>query len=126
MKRWLMLGVMALLATAVAVWAQQTPPAQPTQSTAATTAGQVSKPKTHRALRHGVVGKVTAISDTSLTIERTVGGKTETMEFSLTKPLSGIAVGDEVRVSYKTEDGKNVVVSVKKVGVKKAATPSKQ
>jgi hypothetical protein len=77
-------------------------------------------------VRHVAVGKVTAISDTSLTIERSVKGKTETMEFALTKPLSGIAQGDEVRVSYKTEDGKNVAIAVKKVGAKKAPTSTQQ
>lgn len=118
MKRWIPLGLMAVLVMAVGAFAQQAPAAQAEKAPA-------THPMEHKAVRHVAVGKVTALSDTSLTIERTVKGKTETMEFALTKPLSGIATGDEVRVSYKTEDGKNVVVAVKKVGAKKS-TSSKQ
>jgi len=123
MKRWMALSLAVVFAMAGMALARQTPSTQPTPSAAQE---EKAPAMTHKAVRHVAVGKVTAISDTSLTIERTVKGKTETMEFALTKPLSGIAQGDEVRVSYKTEDGKNVVVAVKKVGAKKAAAPPKQ
>jgi Cu/Ag efflux protein CusF len=113
MKRWIAFSLVAVGVMAMMAWAQQSQVAP-------------SAPKTaSKAVRY-VVGKVTAISDTSLTIERSVKGKTETMEFTLTKPLSGIAQGDEVRVSYKTEDGKNVAIAVKKVGAKKASTSTQQ
>jgi len=115
MKRWIAFSLVAVGVMAMMAWAQQE------------SAAPASAPKTApKAVRHVAVGKVTAISDTSLTIERSVKGKTETMEFTLTKPLSGIAQGDEVRVSYKTEDGKNVAIAVKKVGAKKAPTSTQQ
>lgn len=68
-------------------------------------------------------GTVLEMSGTSLKIERTLKGKTETMEFSLEKPLPAIAVGDSVKVSYLERDGRNVLVRVtpaKKTEVKKA------
>ncbi len=118
------LGLTAMSDMPMIAWAQQAqPPSAASQATGQPT--PAAKPAALKAVRHVAVGKVTALSDTSLTIERTVKGKTETMEFALTKPLSGIAQGDEVRVSYKTEDGKNVVVAVRKVGAKKAAAPPK-
>ena len=114
MKRWIAFSLVAVGVMAMMAWAQQSQVAP-------------SAPKTDaKPVRHVAVGKVTAFSDTSLTIERGVKGKAETMEFALTKPLSGIAQGDEVRVSYKTEDGKNVAIAVKKVGAKKAPTPTQQ
>ena len=67
-------------------------------------------------------GKVTAISDTVLKIERTLKGKVETMEFVLEKPFASVAVGDELKVSYTEKNGQNVLLRVapaKKTAVQK-------
>lgn len=53
-------------------------------------------------------GKVKEISDVIMKIERTIKGKAEIMEFALDKTYPKISVGDKVKVSYITKDGKNV------------------
>jgi hypothetical protein len=65
-----------------------------------------------RITRMSATGKVTEISDTMLKIDRTVKGNVEQMEFALEKPVVKINVGDNVKVSYVTKDGKNVAVRV--------------
>ncbi|MDO8786172.1 MAG: hypothetical protein Q7J12_08145, partial [Syntrophales bacterium] len=69
--------------------------------------------------------KVLEISDTMLKIERTVKGKAETMELTLEKACSKIVVGDKVKVSYVTKDGKNVATKVAKEKAKKAKKAKK-
>ncbi len=68
-----------------------------------------------------VTGKVQEVTATDLKIERVVKEKAEVMEFTLSKALTGVAVGDEVVVAYHVKDGKNIVVSVHKPIEKKAA-----
>ncbi len=59
-------------------------------------------------------GKVLEISETSLTIERSVKGETEVMGFVLEKPLVSVAVGEHIKVSYRQKGMKNVLVRAQK------------
>jgi hypothetical protein len=59
-----------------------------------------------------ITGVVKEITDTMITVERTVKGKTEIMEFLLDKPVGKIMAGNKVRVSYIKKDGKNVATRV--------------
>jgi arginine exporter protein ArgO len=66
-------------------------------------------------------GTVVNLSDVMIKIEFTKKGKTETMEFALTKPVK-VAVGEKVTVYFTEKDGKQEVVKIKvKVKVKKAS-----
>ena len=67
-------------------------------------------------------GKVLEVSDKVLKIERTLKGKTETMDFFLDKPFTDIAVGDQIKVDYLEKDGRNILIRVapaKKTAVQK-------
>ncbi|MGZ3578252.1 MAG: hypothetical protein ACXU9G_04625 [Syntrophales bacterium] len=66
-----------------------------------------------------ITGVVKDISDTMISVERTVRGKTEIMEFALDKPVENIAAGDKVKVNYLKKDGKNLATRVTPVVVKK-------
>jgi hypothetical protein len=65
-----------------------------------------------RIVRMRATGKVTEISDTAVKIDRSVKGNVEIMEFTLDKPAAAIKVGDNVNVSYITNNGGNVAVRV--------------
>lgn len=68
-------------------------------------------------------GKVIAVSNTELKIERTMKGKVETMEFILENPFPVIAVGNQVKVSYREKEGRNILIRVapaKKTAVEKS------
>lgn len=69
--------------------------------------------------RVSITGVVKEISDTMITVERTVKGKTETMGFVLDKPVEKIKVGDKVRVSYIKKDDKYIAIRVTPVIAKK-------
>jgi Cu/Ag efflux protein CusF len=60
-------------------------------------------------------GVVKELSDKMLKLERKVKGKIHAMDFVLKTPLADIKVGDDVKVNYVVEDGKNVVKKVKKI-----------
>jgi hypothetical protein len=57
-------------------------------------------------------GKVMDVSDKVLKIERTLKGEAETMEFSLEKPCTNIAVGDHIKVNYREKEGRNILIRV--------------
>jgi hypothetical protein len=57
-------------------------------------------------------GKVIEVTATLLKIERTLKGEAETMEFALEKVFSGIAVGDQIKVSYREQNGRNILIRV--------------
>ena len=61
-------------------------------------------------------GRVLEISETLLTIERTLKGKVETMTFALESPLPEVAVGDQLRVSYLQREGQNVLTRFSPAG----------
>jgi len=75
-------------------------------------------------------GKVLEVSDKVLKIERTLKEKVETMEFSLEKSFPDLKVGDQIKVSYREKEGRNILIRVapaKKTAVqkpKKEAKPS--
>ena len=79
-----------------------------------------------RATHMRTYGKVMAVSETALKIERTVKGTAETMDFSLEKPAN-VKIGEMVRVRYVEKDGKKVVLRVAKAADrhKKAAKKEK-
>jgi len=67
-------------------------------------------------------GRVIEISDAVLRIERSLKGKSEIMEFTLEKPLTGFAVGDSIKVSYRAKEGRNILIRAaleKKTAVQK-------
>ncbi|HUH65265.1 MAG TPA: hypothetical protein VLZ07_02435 [Syntrophales bacterium] len=69
--------------------------------------------------RVSIIGIVKEISDTTISVERTVRGETEVMEFALEKPVEKINVGDKVKINYLKRDGKNVATRVSPFVVKK-------
>jgi hypothetical protein len=66
-----------------------------------------------------IIGVVRDISDTMISVERTIRGKTEIMEFALDKAVEKINIGDKVKVNYLKKDGKNVATRVTPVVVRK-------
>jgi len=76
-----------------------------------------------------IIGVVRDISDTTISVERTIKDKTETMEFALDKPVDKIKIGDKVKVNYLKKDGKNIATRVSPVvtgKIIKKATPLKE
>ena len=71
-------------------------------------------------------GKVLELSGTVLKIERTMKGSVETMEFSLEKPFSDIAVGDQIMVSYREKGGRNILIRVAPAKKTAVQTPKKE
>ncbi|MGZ6230734.1 MAG: hypothetical protein ACXWMO_08205, partial [Syntrophales bacterium] len=76
-------------------------------------------PKLPKETRVSITGVVKEISDTMIMVERTVKGKTETMQFVLDKPVEQINAGDKVRVSYVKKDDKPIAIRVSRVVAKK-------
>jgi uncharacterized ParB-like nuclease family protein len=77
---------------------------------------------TPRVPEMSTAGKVLEVSDKVLKMERTLKGKTETMDFSLDKPFTDISVGDQIKVDYLEKDGRNMLIRVapaKKTAVQK-------
>jgi hypothetical protein len=66
-----------------------------------------------------ITGVVKNISSTALSVERTVRGETEIMEFVLDKPVEKINIGDKVKVNYLKKEGKNIATRVTPVVVRK-------
>lgn len=96
-------------------------PAKADQSKAAT----VKPPKE---TKMSITGVVKNISDTLISVERTVRGETEIMEFVLDKAVEKINVGDKVKVNYIKKNGKNIATRVTPVVAKKIirkASPSR-
>lgn len=76
----------------------------------------VKQPKETRV---SITGIVKELSDTMIIVERSVKGKTETMEFILDKPVEKIKAGDKVRVSYIKREDKHIARKVTPVIAKK-------
>ena len=110
MKRFLTLAaVLILIGFTLALAAEKSPSAPPLPP---------------RIPEMSAAGKVLKISDTILKIERTLKGKAEIMEFILEKPFPNIAAGDQIKVSYREKDGRNILIRVapaQKTAVRKAA-----
>lgn len=117
MKRFLIIAAGAMLLCFALVFAAEKPPA-------------VSPPPP-RVPEMSTAGKAIAVSNTELRLERTLKGKVETMEFILENPFPTIKVGDQIKVSYREKDGRNIltrVTPVKKTVVEKPKkeTPKKE
>ena len=71
-------------------------------------------------------GKVVEVTDTILKIERTLKGEAEIMEFVLEKSFTNIAVGDQVKVSYRERSGRNVLIRVAPAKMTAVQKPKKE
>jgi len=69
-------------------------------------------------------GKVVEISDKAVTIERSMKGNVEKMEFALEKPVAGIAVSDFVKIDYSVKEGKLTASRVVKLLAPKSSAKS--
>ena len=72
----------------------------------------VTPPKPPRVPEMSTAGKVIEVTATLLKIERTLKGEAEIMEFALEKAFGNIAVGDQIKVSYREQNGRNVLIRV--------------
>lgn len=73
-----------------------------------------------------MAGKIVDLSDNMLKLDRSVKGKTETVEFALDKPVPAeIKSGDKVKVTYVSKDGKKVATKVAKSTAGKKSTKKK-
>jgi hypothetical protein len=109
MKRFLIAAAGVMILCFALVFAAEKPPV-------------VSSPPL-RVPEMSTAGKVIAVTDTELRIERTMKGKVETMEFILENPFPVIAVGNQVKVSYREKEGRNILIRVapaKKTAVEKS------
>jgi hypothetical protein len=91
----------------------------PSQAPAKADPSKAVTVKAPKETKVSITGVVKDISDTMISVERTVRGKTEIMEFALDKPVEKINVGDKVKVNYLKRDGKNVATRVTPVVVRK-------
>ncbi len=115
MKRLMLLAAGILFIFSAAVFAVDEPspaPAKADPSKAVT----MKPPKETKV---SITGVVKDISDTMISVERTVRGNTEIMEFALDKAVEKIKVGDKVKVNYLKKDGKNIATRVTPVVVRK-------
>jgi pyruvate/2-oxoglutarate dehydrogenase complex dihydrolipoamide acyltransferase (E2) component len=122
-KRLMVLAASFVFVFSAYIFAAEGPSATP----AKTEPPKVASMKPHKETRVSITGVVKEISDTMITVERTVKGKTETMGFVLNKPVEKIKVGEKVRVSYIKREDKYIAIRVTPFTVKiiKKATPLK-
>jgi hypothetical protein len=116
MRRLVVLVIVLTFASAVLAFNSDKPVVAPAATIQPIKAAPI---KTHRETRVTVTGVVKEISDTTLSVERSVKDNVETMEFILEKPAENIKVGDRIKVSYIKKDGKNVARKVSPVVVKR-------
>ena len=112
MKRFLIVAVSLMLLSFALVFAAEktatappTPPRVPEMSTA---------------------GKVIEVTAALLKIERTIKGEAEIMEFMLEKPFTNITVGDQIKVSYREKNGRNVLIRVAPAKMTAVQKPKKE
>jgi hypothetical protein len=109
MKRFLITAAGLMLLCFTLVFAAEKPPAV--------------SPTPPRVPEMSAAGKAIAVSNAELRLERTLKGKVETMVFILENPFPTIKVGDQIKVSYREKDGRNIltrVTPVKKTAVEKS------
>lgn len=111
MKRFLIIAAGLMLLCFALVFAAEKPPAVPTPPP--------------RVPEMSTAGKAIAVSSTELRLERTLKGKVETMEFILENPFPTIKVGDQIKVSYREKDGRNILTRVTPVKKTTAEKPKK-
>jgi hypothetical protein len=101
----ILLGFVPAFAAEKTATAPPTPPRVPEMSTA---------------------GKVIEVNATLLKIERTLKGEAEIMEFALEKAFTDIAVGDQIKVSYREQNGRNILVRVAPAKMTAVQRPKKE
>lgn len=111
MKRFLIIAAGSMLLCFALVFAAEKPPPVPTPPP--------------RVPEMSTAGKAIAVSGTELRLERTLKGKVETMEFILENPFPTIKVGDQIKVSYREKDGRNILTRVTPVKKTTAEKPKK-
>jgi len=72
-----------------------------------------------KAAKMNARGKVIEISDESITIERSVRGNVEKIEFELDKPVENVVVNDFVSIAYTEQDGKLMASRITKTATTK-------
>ena len=125
MKRLMVLAAVIVFVFSATVFAIDGTPRAPAKTDPSKTV-TVKPPKETKV---SITGVVKNISGTALSVERTVRGETEIMEFVLDKPVEKINVGDKVKVNYLKKEGKNIATRVtpvvaRKIG--KKASPLKE
>jgi hypothetical protein len=98
MKRFLIVAALLMFAGFTFAFAAEKPAA--------------TSPLSPRTPEMSTAGKVQEITGTLLKIERSLRGSAEVMEFILEKPLAGIEPGEQVKVSYRVKDGRNILIRV--------------
>ena len=83
-------------------------------------------PSPPRVPEMSTAGRVIEITTTLLKIERTLKGEAEIMEFVLEKSFTNIAVGDQVKVSYRERNGRNVLIRVAPAKMTAVQKPKKE
>jgi hypothetical protein len=83
-------------------------------------------PSPPRVPEMSTAGKVIEITTALLKIERTLKGEAEIMEFILEKPFANIAVGDQIKVSYREKNGRNVLIRVAPAKMTAVQKPKKE
>jgi len=83
-------------------------------------------PSPPRVPEMSTAGKVIEITTALLKIERTLKGEAEIMEFILEKPFTNIAVGDQIKVSYREKNGRNVLIRVAPAKMTAVQKPKKE
>lgn len=81
----------------------------------------VEKQNNVKAAKMNARGKVVNISDKSITIERSIKGNVEKMDFALEGPVAGISVNDSVKIDYSSKDGVLTAATVVKLKPQRAA-----
>jgi hypothetical protein len=81
--------------------------------------GAVLKQVNVKTAKMNARGKVIEISDKAITIERSIKGNVEKMEFALENPVTGIAVNDSVKIDYSVKDGILTAARVAKLTAEK-------
>ena len=87
--------------------------------------GTAIKHTTVKAAKMNARGKVVDISEKAITIERTIKGNVEKMEFALENPITGVAVNDSVKIVYSSKEGVLTVSKVLKSGTEKSPVKTK-
>ena len=89
-------------------------------------AEKAKSPSPPRVPEMSAAGKVIEMTAERLRIERTLKGEAETMEFALEKKFDPIAVGEQVKVSYREKDGRFVLIRVAPAKITAVPKPKKQ
>lgn len=111
MKRFLIAAAVLVFLCFALVFAAETPPAVPLPPS--------------RVPDMSTAGKVIVVSNTEMRLERTLKGKVETMVFLLENPFPAVKAGDQIKVSYRERDGRNILIRAIPINKKAADKPKK-